>query len=139
MDLKTIYEIALLALCIWREARGESVAAKEAVAWAIRNRVLHPTWWGVDWITVILKPAQFSSFNANDPNAVKWPQMVDNTWLSSLVIAQAVHDGKGVDPTGGATHYFDDSLKDHPPAWAQDGSMELVTKIGSLNFWRRAQ
>ena len=138
MNPQQMYELVLLALCLWREARGETVAAKEAVAWCIRNRVTHPTWWGTDWCSVILKPWQFSSFNANDPNAVKWPRPNDASWQSCLVIANAVYAGEGQDPTHGATHYFDDSLKDNPPKWATDESLEPAGKIGRLNFYRRA-
>lgn len=131
------FEIALLALCIWREARGEPLDAKQAVAWAIRNRVTNPSWWGNSWQSVILKPWQFSSFNAGDPNAVKWPQETDSSWQASLGFANDVWHGTGVDPTGGATHYFDNSLDNHPPGWATDGSMQHCADIGALRFYRR--
>lgn len=132
--LDQIYEMFLLALCIWREARGEILDAKRGVAWVVRNRAAHPSWWGSDFISVILKPAQFSSFNANDPNAVKWPSPADASWIASLEIAAEVFAGAVPDPTGGATYYFDDSIAENPPAWA--AQLEPCAKIGRLNFFR---
>ena len=132
--LDQIYELFLLALCIWREARGEILDSKRGVAWVVRNRAAHSSWWGTDVSSVILKPAQFSSFNANDPNAVKWPSPQDASWLASLEIASEVLAGAVPDLTGGATYYFDDSIAQNPPAWA--AQLEPCAKIGRLNFFR---
>lgn len=137
MNAAESYEFILLALCVWREARGEIVSAKFAVAWSIRNRVVKPSWWGRDWISVILKPLQYSSFNVNDPNAVKWPDPRDTTWMSSVQAAQAAYLGNGDDPVSGATHYFDRSLDGNPPAWA--ASMIHVIDIGNLHFYKVPQ
>jgi N-acetylmuramoyl-L-alanine amidase len=134
-----LYDLALLSLCIWREARGEIVDTKRAVAWSIRNRVLHPSWWGTDWISVILKPKQYSSFNAGDPNSVKFPQSNDSSWVASLNAAMEAYSGaSGTDPSRGATHYFDKSLDDNPPFWAKDGNMFKTADIGNLHFYRLA-
>lgn len=129
------YAKILWALCVWREARNQTHAAKVAVARSILNRVNHPSWWGVDLVSVILKPWQYSSFNKNDPNAVKLPQETDTSWVDSL---QAVEDvlGGGTDPTGGATSYFDKSLDSNPPKWATDGSMTHTADIGDFHFYR---
>ena len=135
VSLDQIYELFLLALCIWREARGECLDAKRGVAWVVRNRAAHPSWWGTDIISVILKPAQFSSFNSGDSNAVKWPAQQDNTWTASLGIAAEVLAGKGTDPTAGAAYYFDDSLAENPPAWA--AQLAPCAKLGRLNFFRK--
>lgn len=130
------YDVVLLALCIWREARGEPIDAKRGVAWVVRNRVEHPSWWGKDWNSVILKPWQFSSFNSTDANAVKWPSPLDTAWQASLEAAREVFAGDGADPTGGATHYHDDSLDAEPPAWARDGSLTPTVRLGRLRFFR---
>ena len=50
------YALILVAICIWREARGESMEAKRGVGWTIRNRVLAAGWFGKGWVDVILKP-----------------------------------------------------------------------------------
>ena len=144
-----LYDLSLLSLCVWREARGEIVDGKRGVAWSIRNRVMHPSWWGTDWISVILKPKQYSSFNVGDPNATKFPQANDTAWLASLQAAMEAYGAGGdaeqalellktgnSDPSRGATHYFDKSLDSNPPFWATDGTMFKTADIGNLHFYR---
>lgn len=131
--MNEMYETILLALCVWREARNQSTDAKRAVAWSIKNRVLNPTWWGTDWVSVILKPFQYSSFNRNDPNAVKLPILTDNSWQACMEIAQEVHNG-GTDTTNGATHYFDKSLDNNPPTWVNE--MVHTCDIGDFHFYK---
>lgn len=128
------YEQIILALCLYREARGETSEAKRAVAWTIRNRVMQPSWWGKSWIEVITRPYQFTSFNRGDANVGVWPKTTDSTWLDCLSIASEVWEGKGPDNSGGATHYFDDSLADNPPLWARE--LQPTVKVGRLNFFR---
>ena len=123
------YQEWLLALCIWREARGEEYKAKAGVAWSIRNRVARPGWWGNSLYTVILKPWQYSSFNAGDPNATKFPVPDDMYWLD-CVRATAEPD----DVSLGATHYYDRSLDGHPPEWAK--SMTHTCNLGNLRFFK---
>lgn len=136
MTSAEMYDMVLLGLCIWREARGESKIAQVGVAWTIKNRVLKPSWWGKDYVDVILKPYQFSSFDHNDPNAVKFPVPDDASWVQCFEVAQDVYEGITEDPTAGCTHYFDASLDSHPPDWATGGTMEHVTDLGQLRFWR---
>ena len=129
------YELALLMLCIWREARGEGAPGQYAVAWTIKNRVARGGWFGKTWVEVILKAKQFSSFNADDPNAVKFPDpMTDASYGPCLMAAKHVYDGSAPDPTGGATYYFDDSMAANPPSWAK--AFTKTVKIGRLNFFR---
>lgn len=140
MNPQQAYSFILLALCIWREARGESLAAQQAVAWTIRNRTLKPGWWGRDWVTCVLLPFQYSSFNHNDPNAVKWPIEADPAWADCLTAASQVFPDLPIipDPTSGATSYFDSSMDSKPPYWATDGSNIHTVDIGRLHFWRLA-
>ena len=126
------FNISLLALCVWREARGEPVEGKVAVACSIRNRVAYPSWWGRDWHTVILKPRQYSSFNADDPNATKWPDEHEAAWQSCLEIADAVYTEVTADTTGGADSYYDISIP--PPAWAMPERHTI--DVGKLKFYR---
>ncbi len=128
------YELALLMLCIWREAQNQSPLGQEAVAWVIRNRVDRGKY-GKGWIGVILKPWQFSSFNANDPMAAKLPMpLTDIAYQSCLLAAKHVYDKTSADPTFGATHYFADSMAANPPSWAKD--FVQTTKIGQHTFFR---
>jgi len=124
----------LLALCIWREARGETHAGKFAVGCSIRNRVQHPRWWGRDYRSVILDPWQYSSFNANDPNANKYPQPGDAAYDDAEACAQSVVNGDP-DTTAGAVSYYDKSLDAHPPQWASSPQFKHSIDIGAFHFF----
>ena len=131
------YEISLLALCLWREARGETVEAKRAVAWSIRNRVGHPSWWGGTWSEVITKREQYSSMtDPGDANLVKWPLETDTSWMACMDVATEVYGTPIADPTNGATNYFDNSLDANPPNWA--AAMVKTADVGPFHFYRSA-
>lgn len=129
------YECILLALCLWREARGETVDTKRAVAWSIRNRVNHKSWWGGTWSEVITKREQYSSMTSTgDPNLVKWPIETDTSWMACMDVATEVYGTPLADPSNGATHYFDKSLDANPPNWASTGTK--TADIGNFHFYR---
>ena len=131
------YDLFLMALCVWREARGEPMEAKRAVAWVIRNRADKPSWWGGPSIaSVVLHPYQFSSFNRNDPNSSKLPKPDDPSWIASLMAAQDACDHVGPDPTSGAVDYFDKSMDADPPPWATDKSMVHCCDLGDFHFYK---
>jgi cell wall hydrolase len=138
MNPADIYPVFLFALCIWREARGETANTKQAVAWSVRNRVNRPRWWGHDYVSCILMPFQYSSFNHNDPNAVKFPTPTDPSWQDSMQVALAIYDNPPTldDNSNGADSYFDKSLDNNPPAWAAVATK--TADIGSLHFYRTA-
>lgn len=131
-----MYNIVLLGICTWREAQNQPRVAQVGQAWSVRNRVDRPGFWdwGDSYASVILKPFQYSSFNHNDPNALKIPADTDPSWIQCLAIAQDVYQGISEDPTSGSTHYFDSSLDANPPAWA--AKMEHVIDLGQLRFYR---
>lgn len=134
----TTYELFLLALVVWREARGETYEAKCGVAWSIRNRVVSPGWWGHSYPEVISKPWQYTSMTGKgDPNLVAWPLgLSDPSWFDSFRAAQAAQAATTADPVSGATHYFDRSLDANPPVWTKAGSSQHVCDIGHLHFWK---
>jgi len=71
LALTHLWHTALLALMLWREARGESDEAKIAVAHTVVNRVAHPGWWGRTVDDVIAKKWQYSSMtDPGDPQLV---------------------------------------------------------------------
>lgn len=108
-DLNRLY---VLALCVWREARGESELGMRLVAQTIRNRVDDKRWPNT-YVGVITQPWQFSAFNANDPNVTKYPDDADAAWPKCVAAAQAVLDSSG-NPFTTANHYCVNTLK---PAW----------------------
>lgn len=134
----TRYEVLddahLLALVIWREARGESFLGKRGVGCVVRNRIDAQTYFGHDYQTVILKPYQFSSFNANDPNSTKWPVDGDEVWMDCLAEANEVLGGCD-DLTFGALFYYSPPLVAPPRAW---GNVSATAHIGHLEFYKPA-
>jgi len=123
-------DLNLLALCVWREARGEGMLGKRGVAHVITNRVQHGGY-GLGFHGVILKPWQFSSFNANDPNSRKWPLDGEADWLDCLDAAKAVTQQTEEDFTKGSLFYFSRPLTAPPHAW---GPVEIMLTVGHLTF-----
>lgn len=104
----------LTALCVWREARGETQAAKNGVVWVLKNRCAMAPAQGFKptMDEEILRNWQFSSFNSNDPNVNKYPVEGDPSWTESLRAVQSDEP----DPTGGAVFYFSRPLLEAPKA-----------------------
>jgi N-acetylmuramoyl-L-alanine amidase len=133
-------ELALLVLLIGREGRGETYEAMLAIGWSVRNRVTQPRYWGHDWITVISHPEAYSSMvppmSDNDPNLRVYPDLKSSKWALVVEAAEAAYTGVGPDPTNGATHYYDRSLDDRPPAFATDPHSVHTCDIGDLHFFK---
>lgn len=130
--------VLLLALCVYREARGEPIDAKLGVAWTIRNRCALAPAQGFkhDISGNILKPWAFSSFMESDPNSKVYPEESDppadrQAWADSLTVARSVE----ADPTLGGIFYFSRPLTAPPAAW---GEVQHCATIGGLQFYRLA-
>jgi len=133
------YEQFLLALCLWREARGETQLARTGIAAVIRNRSEHAKRrWPNTIVRVILQPKQFSSFNAGDPNAVLFPVQPAagasadwNSWQDCCDVATVPLQS---DPTNGANCY--ESIPDGKPkpSWADPA--KITTTIGPFRFYK---
>jgi hypothetical protein len=121
----------LLALCVWREARGESLAAKVGVVDVVRNRCKMAPAQGFK-PTVrenILKPWAFSSFMVGDPNSAKYPGTGDRSWVDSRTAA--THEDP--DTVDGAVFYYSLPLEAPPKAW---GLVEFCVTMGGLHFFK---
>ena len=122
----------MLALLVWREARGESRAARVAVAGTVLNRVRRPSWWGDSILSVVFKKWQYSSLtDPHDPQLTTWPSSFDQVWLECLEVAANVLDGTDHTTMPGADSYFDRSIP--APAWATPNI--YVGQIGRLRFY----
>lgn len=134
------FECALLALALWREARGQyhDIDILRAIAWSIRNRVTRGskddgTFWGKSWSGVLGFKFQYSSLTApGDANLVKWPLPDDPSWLVCMDVACEVYNGGMVDVSGGATHYFS---QDNPPIWAV--KLRHIKDMGPFKFYEQ--
>jgi spore germination cell wall hydrolase CwlJ-like protein len=126
------YEVTLLALTIWREARGEPLDAKIAVAHTVKNRIAHPGWWGNDYISVLTKKWQYSSLtDPNDKQLTTWPKADDHVFEECLSIAEMVVRGAYNSPLKGIDSYHDISIP--APKWAKEEF--FVGQIGRLRFF----
>ena len=126
------YGSILKALCLFREARGQSQDAKRGVLHIILNRAA-AGFRGHDAVSVILWPMQFSSFNANDPNAHLLPNPKNTQDWAAWLDCCALVDSPGDDPTGGAVMY-ESCASDELPAWATDD--KRTATIGPFRFYR---
>lgn len=100
-------------LCLFREARGESMPAKAAVLAVIRNRANDPkNRWPKTLAGVVLQPYQFSSMNRTDPNSAAWPVAPTggpgnadwSAWLDCCTVYDAPLTASSV---GSAQYYCD--------------------------------
>lgn len=127
------YEQFLCAICLWREARGYSRTIMVAILHVMMNRrtdLGHR--WSRTLTGVICQPDQFSSFNAGDPNATKFPQppqpgnLPSPDWKAfqqAMEVVMSEHEYSD-DPTRGATNY-ESCQPGKLPSWALPDKMTL--------------
>jgi len=139
---KKLTDAQLLAVCIYGEARSESLAGKIAVAHVVMNRAKLPKWWGTTIQEVILKFRQFSCFNEGDKNrlalraiAANWEKAFQKNRIlrECYYVAEGVIEGDLRDNTDAATHY---NTLGCNPTW--DDKMLLTDTIGNHEFFREA-
>jgi spore germination cell wall hydrolase CwlJ-like protein len=131
-ELWNRYESALLALTIWREARGEPMQCKLAVAYSVMNRVQRPSWWGRSLADVLGKKWQYSSLTApGDPNLIKYPVRGDASFRECLEAADLAITQVAYNPAPGADSYHDISID--PPPWALKA--RFVVQLGRIRFY----
>ena len=137
-----VYQLVLLALVLWREARGCTRAEKEAIAHVIVNRATDPNHrWPKSLSGVICQPMQFTSIApppyvspAEIANATAWPKDGDPNFTECCQIADEFGSAtEQADPTSGATNYYSDPIP-AVPSWA-DPSKETA-HIGVFHFYR---
>jgi hypothetical protein len=137
-----VVNVVFLALCVWREARGEDIPTKIAIAHVVKNRVDRE--WGRQktFQDVVTAPWQFSGMSAiGDPNLIQYPKSYDQTWKDSLEIAHSLVPMQGLDtsksdPTGGAVFYHDSSIEHPPSAW---GDVVETYRSGRVTFYGQAK
>jgi len=112
-----------LALNIYNEARGESLAGQYAVAHVVMNRVAAPNWKNTV-CAVVYQHAQFSwtlkRFTVNDEDSLNL----------AIKVAVDVIDGNYTTELTCADHYYNPNVVN--PNWATN--MKLDSVIGSHRF-----
>lgn len=133
ISILNAYPNVLLALCVWREADDQTIAAQIGVMWSIFNRAAAPMWWNgnkaFDIPAVILFPKQYDSFMAGDPNVTRWP--LSGTELAIFMELLRLTVSPGDDPTNHATHYYTGNVV---PDWAP--KMEHTVDIDDVHFYK---
>lgn len=103
------YAKVLLAVVIFREARGDGPVAEQAVAHVVLNRVAAYGQIGPlanKVIKAITSKNQFSSISiVGDTQTAIWPQPAD----SCFGVAEAAYVGSSPDPTNGAIFYANEA------------------------------
>lgn len=143
------YKWVLLALTLWREARGCTHEQKRAVAHVIANRATAPNAAKVyghgipGLVGILIAPYQFTSISpprgsvTSLPewiNATTWPVENDPNWAECCQIADDIGQAKdGPDPTNGATHYYTTPIP-RVPDWADPAKLTL--ELGVFRFYR---
>lgn len=128
-------ELSCLALNIYYEARGESIAGMYAVAEVTMNRVMsgrHPeTVCGVvyqkKWDR--LRKRQVSAFSWTEFNVVPHPE--GPQWQQAREIAEAVYFGRQPPALEGALHYHASYIR---PSWSK--GQKPITRIGGHIFYK---
>ena len=128
-------ELTCLALNVYYEARGESLAGMYAVAEVTMNRVMsrrHPeTVCGVvyeqRWDR--LRKRKVGAFSWTEFNIVPHPEGVQ--WRQAREVAEAVYFGRQPPALDGALHYHASYIR---PSWSK--GQKPVTRIGSHIFYK---
>jgi len=113
---------------VWGEARGETLVGKTAVAAVILNRAEDPRWAATPY-GVVHQHRQFSAWNEGNPNREKMRNLPVGD-LNKECMEATLMALRGIDPTGGATHYF--AARIQAPSWADD--LVRVKQIGGHIF-----
>ncbi len=131
-----------LAVTIYGEARGEPISGQIAVGQVIFRRAKMK---GSTIREVVLKPYQFSCWNADDPNRAICEDILRN-WHMKLEtsevfrqcywVARGILDKMLLDTSRGATHYIARwlYLSEDCPDWAHQ--MEETAYVGNHIFLR---
>lgn len=115
-------ERALHRMLLWGEARGEQdqegrleSVSMLAVGFVALNRAARRR---TSVKVEILRPWQFSCFNANDPNRVKLldaPKIDPVSWERADTVCDLIEACYVLDPSRGATHYVVEPMWNREP------------------------
>ena len=128
-----IHETGIVAETIWREARGEDLNGRLAVASVIVNRMKERK---LSASGVCLQSKQFSCWNGVDASGKPWTgkkltRKEFGVWLECVRIAGEIVRSE-FKPIGNWNHYYNPKLCN--PSWGH--AMACVSNIGNHRFGR---
>lgn len=122
-------------LTVWQEARGESFEGKLAVAEVILNRMKRLYASDGTVAGTVLRPMQFSAWNASDVNRIQSAK-IDTDHPTVQECIKAWHDAKqGSDTVHGAVLYLNPSIVKPLPKWATPEYAVEVARVGAHVFY----
>lgn len=130
-----VFDQEIMARTAMGEARSEGEEGMQAVMWTGHNRFTAKKWFsGLTIAATFMKYEQYDCWMPKDRNFAYITSITPDIGLfkSALLWAQGVIEGTIIDPTLGATHYFDSSIA--APDWTKDATMTKV--IGHLTFYK---
>jgi spore germination cell wall hydrolase CwlJ-like protein len=130
-------ESVVSRMALYGEARGESPLGAACVWFVARNRaVKHVTSIKEQWLARL----QFSCFNADDPNREKLlaAHATDPaSWARADAVCALCESSFLIDPTHGATHYYNPKVCD-PPWGRKHPDWRELAVVGNHVFGRAA-
>lgn len=101
-----------VALCAWKEARGQGQEGMAAVVCVLFNRARA---WGKSLHDTVYQRNQFTSMSVpSDPEYSLKPRAGDPQYALCLTLAGEVFDGTQPDITGGALYYWNPRTANSP-------------------------
>jgi len=127
-------DLDILTRTLFGESEAGDTEDAIAIASVIMNRVAFKNWPN-KVAAVCLQPYQFSCWNVSDPNRQRIMSADPNgTWYTACRnIALRALQGKLVDTTNGATHYYADYAKQ--PKWAKGHKACYVSSQGKYKHY----
>lgn len=133
--MRLITEESLAVVTIYQEAQGEPYAGKLAVAEVIRNR-MHQKYASDGTVSgTVLRPLQFSGWNARDPGRIRAVRLDSEDWIVKDCI-RAWHEAiAGSDLVRGSVLYYNPSIIADTPEWAMPESAVEMARVGQHVFF----
>lgn len=135
--MRILSERALAVVTIYQEAQGELYAGKLAVAEVIRNRINQKYSSDGTVAGTVLRPLQFSGWNAKDPGRVRNAKLDDADPIVQECAKAWDEAMAGSDTVKGAVLYYNPDPKLVPvtPDWAMPDSAKEVARVGRHLFF----
>lgn len=134
-DMRVITEEALAIVTIMQEAAGEPYAGKLAVAEVIRNRMQKKYASDGTVSGTVLRPLQFSGWNAKDPGRVRSVRIDTDDRIVQDCVKAWQEAQAGSDTVKGSVLYYNPSIIQETPEWALPDSAIPVAVVGQHHFF----
>lgn len=133
--MRLISEEALAVVTIMQEAAGESYEGKLAVAEVIRNRMLRKYASDGTVAGTVLRPLQFSGWNAKDPGRIRSIRADSDDSVVKECILAWNEARAGSNTVHQAVLYYNPSIIPDTPEWAMPDSAQEVAVVGKHHFF----